>query len=114
MPLPAGALPAVRPLPVRRRGPAAAWVALLRTLNMSVYENVAAGLRPGRRRYPKPLLDEVVERSLRAANLWTEVKDRLRAQVTSQSGGQQQQATYQWVTATADLHRLRLPGRRPW
>jgi len=56
---------------------------------MSVYDNVAAGLRLNRR-MSKGALDEVVERSLRAANLWDEVKDRLRRHGGSLSGGQQQ------------------------
>ncbi len=56
---------------------------------MSVYENVAAGLRlnGGHR---KAALDDVVERSLRGANLWEEVKDRLHKPGSGLSGGQQQ------------------------
>jgi phosphate transport system ATP-binding protein len=56
---------------------------------MSVYDNVAAGLRVYRR-LPKPELDGVVERSLRQAALWDEVKDRLNASAMALSGGQQQ------------------------
>jgi phosphate transport system ATP-binding protein len=56
---------------------------------MSIYDNVVAGLRLTGRR-PKHELDEVVERSLRRAALWDEVKDKLRANGTSLSGGQQQ------------------------
>jgi phosphate transport system ATP-binding protein len=56
---------------------------------MSIYDNVAAGLRltgrPSRVR-----LDEAVERSLRRAALWDEVKDKLRQNGMSLSGGQQQ------------------------
>lgn len=56
---------------------------------MSIYDNVATGLRlAGARR--NALLDEVVEQSLRAAALWDEVKDKLRASGASLSGGQQQ------------------------
>ena len=56
---------------------------------MSVFDNVAAGLRVnGRHRSGE--LDEIVERSLRQAALWDEVKDRLRAAATTLSGGQQQ------------------------
>ena len=56
---------------------------------MSIYDNVAAGLRlTGRVR--RTDLDEVVERSLHRAALWDEVKDKLRANGTSLSGGQQQ------------------------
>lgn len=56
---------------------------------MSVYDNVAAGLRLAGER-DRRRLDEVVERSLRAAVLWDEVKDRLGKPGTSLSGGQQQ------------------------
>jgi len=56
---------------------------------MSIYDNVAAGLRAGgHRRHAE--LDEVVERALRQAALWDEVKDRLRASAVALSGGQQQ------------------------
>src|SRR3954452_24579277 len=56
---------------------------------MSVYDNVAAGLRLNRR-IPKAQLDDLVERSLRQAALWEEVKDRLKASAMALSGGQQQ------------------------
>jgi phosphate transport system ATP-binding protein len=56
---------------------------------MSIYDNVAAGLRLNGVRGRKEL-DEVVERSLRGANLWTEVKDRLDKPGAGLSGGQQQ------------------------
>jgi phosphate transport system ATP-binding protein len=56
---------------------------------MSVYDNVAAGLRVNRR-LPKAELDSVVERSLHQAALWDEVKDRLNASAMALSGGQQQ------------------------
>ena len=56
---------------------------------MSIYDNVAAGLKlngvKGRKK-----LDEIVERSLRGANLWEEVKDRLPKPGAGLSGGQQQ------------------------
>ena len=55
----------------------------------SVYENVAYGLRiqgVNKRR----ILDEVVEKSLRSAALWDEVKDRLDDSALGLSGGQQQ------------------------
>jgi phosphate transport system ATP-binding protein len=56
---------------------------------MSIYDNVAAGLSlNGRPR--KPELDAVVERSLRSAALWDEVKDRLKGSAIALSGGQQQ------------------------
>ena len=56
---------------------------------MSIYENVAAGLRL-LGRTPKSELDGVVESSLRRAALWDEVKEKLRQPGTSLSGGQQQ------------------------
>ena len=56
---------------------------------MSIFDNVAAGLRLTGRR-PSHELGEIVERSLRRAALWDEVKDKLRANGTSLSGGQQQ------------------------
>ncbi|MBB5349857.1 phosphate transport system ATP-binding protein [Haloferula luteola] len=55
----------------------------------SIYENVVFSLRvAGRNR--KKELDEVVERSLRSAALWDEVKDRLHDSAFGLSGGQQQ------------------------
>lgn len=55
----------------------------------SIYENVAFGLRiQGIKK--KSVLDEVVERSLKLAGLWEEVKDRLDASGLGLSGGQQQ------------------------
>jgi len=56
---------------------------------MSIYDNVAAGLRVQGRR-SRSELDGVVERSLRQAALWDEVKDRLQASAMALSGGQQQ------------------------
>ena len=57
---------------------------------MSVYENVAAGLTLNRRGINKAETDEIVERSLRGAHLWEEVKDRLDGRGSGLSGGQQQ------------------------
>jgi phosphate transport system ATP-binding protein len=57
---------------------------------MSVYENVAAGLTLNRRGISKSEKDEIVERSLRGAHLWEEVKDRLDRPGSGLSGGQQQ------------------------
>ena len=57
---------------------------------MSVYENVAAGLNLNGGRMKKAEKDEVVERSLRGAHLWNEVKDRLDKPGSGLSGGQQQ------------------------
>jgi phosphate transport system ATP-binding protein len=56
---------------------------------MSIYDNVAAGLRVNGR-IPRNEIDAVVERSLQQAALWDEVKDRLRASAMALSGGQQQ------------------------
>jgi phosphate transport system ATP-binding protein len=57
---------------------------------MSIYDNVAAGLRLNAKKIKKAELDDLVERSLRGANLWTEVKDRLNRPGSGLSGGQQQ------------------------
>ncbi|MFC7647943.1 phosphate ABC transporter ATP-binding protein PstB [Streptosporangium lutulentum] len=56
---------------------------------MSIYENVAAGLRLNGK-HPKSEIDGIVEKSLTSANLWNEVKDRLNKPGASLSGGQQQ------------------------
>src|SRR5437879_2997758 len=56
---------------------------------MSIYDNVAAGLRVNGRR-PRGALDAAVERDLQQAALWDEVKDRLRASAIALSGGQPQ------------------------
>ena len=55
----------------------------------SIYENVVFGLRLARK-MKRSELDHVVERSLRQAALWDEVKDRLNRSGLSLSGGQQQ------------------------
>jgi phosphate transport system ATP-binding protein len=57
---------------------------------MSIYDNVAAGLNLNAGKVPKTQKDAVVERSLRGAHLWDEVKDRLDKPGGSLSGGQQQ------------------------
>jgi phosphate transport system ATP-binding protein len=68
---------------------------------MSVRGNVAAGLRilghetPGKRE-----TDAIVERALRRAALWEEVKDRLNASATALSGGQQQRLCIARALAT--------------
>ncbi len=55
----------------------------------SIYDNITYGLRiQGEKR--KSRLDEVVEKSLRGAALWDEVKDRLHESALGMSGGQQQ------------------------
>ena len=57
---------------------------------MSIYENVLAGLRLNNSKLKKADADDIVEKSLTRANLWTEVKDRLRKPGMGLSGGQQQ------------------------
>jgi phosphate transport system ATP-binding protein len=56
---------------------------------MSIYENAVAGLKLNGVK-KKSLLDEAAEKSLRSANLWDEVKDRLDRPGAGLSGGQQQ------------------------
>lgn len=56
---------------------------------MSIYDNVAYGCRV-HGLTDKKRLDEIVEKSLRGAALWDEVKDRLDASAMGMSGGQQQ------------------------
>ena len=56
---------------------------------MSIYDNIAYGPRTHGIRGKKEL-DEIVERSLRGAAIWDEVKDRLKKSALSLSGGQQQ------------------------
>ncbi len=56
---------------------------------MSVYDNIAYGPRTHGVR-GRAALDEIVERSLRSAAIWDEVKDRLKKSALGLSGGQQQ------------------------
>ncbi|PJF46566.1 MAG: phosphate ABC transporter ATP-binding protein [Candidatus Thermofonsia Clade 3 bacterium] len=56
----------------------------------SIYENIAFGLRINGWKGSKAEMDDIVERSLRRAALWDEVKDKLKQLGTSLSGGQQQ------------------------
>ncbi len=56
----------------------------------SIYDNIAYGPRIHGLTTNKTELDEIVERSLRRAGLWDEVKDRLEDSGTALSGGQQQ------------------------
>ncbi|MDI6103903.1 phosphate ABC transporter ATP-binding protein PstB [Actinoplanes sp. NEAU-A12] len=56
---------------------------------MSIYENAVAGLKLNGVK-KKSLLDDAAEKSLRSANLWDEVKDRLDRPGAGLSGGQQQ------------------------
>jgi phosphate transport system ATP-binding protein len=66
---------------------------------MSIHDNVAAGLRV---KHPKDghRTGEVVEKALRRAALWDEVKDRLRDSATGLSGGQQQRLCIARALAT--------------
>ncbi len=56
---------------------------------MSIYDNIAFGPRTHGVR-SKAALDDIVERSLKGAAIWDEVKDRLKKSALSMSGGQQQ------------------------
>ena len=57
---------------------------------MSIYDNVVAGLKLEGKRRSKGELDSIVEKSLRGANLWEEVRNRLDKPGAGLSGGQQQ------------------------
>jgi phosphate transport system ATP-binding protein len=57
---------------------------------MSIKENVLAGVKLNNRRMAKSDQEALVEKSLRGANLWNEVKDRLDKPGSGLSGGQQQ------------------------
>ncbi|WP_277454124.1 phosphate ABC transporter ATP-binding protein PstB [Janibacter sp. DB-40] len=57
---------------------------------MSIRENVLAGVKLNNQRIKKSDADDLVESSLRGANLWNEVKDRLDKPGSGLSGGQQQ------------------------
>ena len=66
----------------------------------SIYDNVAYGPRIHGLSRNKAELDEIVERSLRGAALWNEVKDRLSEPGTGLSGGQQQRLCIARAVAT--------------
>ena len=66
---------------------------------MSIYDNVIAGMKLNSKRLSRSATDEVVERSLRGANLWEEVKDRLDKPGSGLSGGQQQRLCIARATA---------------
>ena len=57
---------------------------------MSIRDNVLAGVKLNNRKISKTDAEALVERSLRSANLWNEVKDRLALPGSGLSGGQQQ------------------------
>jgi phosphate transport system ATP-binding protein len=68
---------------------------------MSIRDNVAAGLRVRPGGMPsKRQVDEIVERALRRAALWDEVKDRLDDSAIAMSGGQQQRLCIARALAT--------------
>jgi len=66
----------------------------------SIYDNVAYGPRIHGLTRNRAELDEIVEKSLRNAALWNEVKDRLQAPGTGLSGGQQQRLCIARAVAT--------------
>ena len=67
----------------------------------SIYDNVAYGPRIHGLSRSKAELDEIVEKSLRKAAIWNEVKDRLNAPGTGLSGGQQQRLCIARAIATS-------------
>jgi phosphate transport system ATP-binding protein len=67
----------------------------------SIYDNVAYGPKIHGMTRSKAELDEVVEKSLRRAALWNEVKDRLTSPGTGLSGGQQQRLCIARAIATS-------------
>jgi phosphate transport system ATP-binding protein len=80
--------PAIDPVEVRRR------IGMVfqkpNPFPKSIYDNVAFGPKVAGFRGSKAELDELVERSLRKAAIWDEVKDKLDTMGTALSGGQQQ------------------------
>ena len=67
---------------------------------MSIRDNVAAGLKVADERVSRRQIEEIVERSLRRAALWDEVKDRLKDSAVGLSGGQQQRLCIARALAT--------------
>jgi len=67
---------------------------------MSIEQNVLAGHRLNSKRMKKAEADELVEKSLRSAGLWAEVKDRLDRPGSGLSGGQQQRLCIARAIAT--------------
>jgi phosphate transport system ATP-binding protein len=68
---------------------------------MSIYDNVAAGLNFNAGKISKSDKDGIVEKSLRGAHLWDEVKDRLGRPGSGLSGGQQQRLCIARATAVS-------------
>jgi phosphate transport system ATP-binding protein len=67
---------------------------------MSIRQNVAAGLKVASGKLPRARADAIVERALKRAALWEEVKDRLNAAAAVLSGGQQQRMCIARALAT--------------
>ena len=65
----------------------------------SIYDNVIFGLKLGDQKKTKEELDEIVERSLRQAAVWDDVKDKLHDSALALSGGQQQRVCIARVLA---------------
>ena len=57
---------------------------------MSIYENVAYGVKIGEEKVQRSELDNIVETALQGAAIWNEVKDKLHKSALGLSGGQQQ------------------------
>lgn len=57
---------------------------------VSIFENIAFGVREHQPKISRSALESIVEESLQKANLWNEVKDKLHQSAFSLSGGQQQ------------------------
>ena len=68
---------------------------------MSIYDNVIAGYKLNSKRMKKAEADDLVEKSLKGANLWEEVKDRLEKPGSGLSGGQQQRLCIARAIATS-------------
>jgi len=68
---------------------------------MSIYDNVIAGYKLNSKRMKKGEADDLVEKSLKGANLWEEVKDRLEKPGSGLSGGQQQRLCIARAIATS-------------
>ena len=66
---------------------------------MSIGDNVLAGMRLNNKKLKKADAEIIIERALRGANLWEEVKDRLDRPGSSLSGGQQQRLCIARATA---------------
>ena len=72
---------------------------------MSIYDNIAYGPRTHGIR-SKVKLDDIVERSLRGAAIWDEVKDRLKLSALGMSGGQQQRLCIARPISTSKIEEL--------